>query len=224
MYGIIYLLTNKVNGKIYVGQTIQKLNKRWRGHVCKSRNPKENSTPVLCAIRKYGEENFDRKILCTAWNKNQLNKLEENYTILLQSNISSIGYNIAIGACVRGEPRERATRKQKGVFSCKFRTDIDTKELVRLYKSGTLIKQMQTMFKASRCLIEGRLKNSGIPLKDPREKVINDEDQICKEYASGLTLREVGDKRSLDYHIIRRVVTKNKIPIRPKTETFKYRK
>ena len=32
VYGIVYLIINKVNGKMYVGQTTQKLNNRWGRH------------------------------------------------------------------------------------------------------------------------------------------------------------------------------------------------
>ena len=33
--GFIYLITNNVNGKQYVGQTIQTIQKRWNSHVGK---------------------------------------------------------------------------------------------------------------------------------------------------------------------------------------------
>ena len=32
----IYLITNKINGKQYVGQTIRTIEERWKGHIfCK---------------------------------------------------------------------------------------------------------------------------------------------------------------------------------------------
>jgi predicted GIY-YIG superfamily endonuclease len=33
VYGSIYLITNSVNGKVYVGQTTKTLQQRWAGHV-----------------------------------------------------------------------------------------------------------------------------------------------------------------------------------------------
>lgn len=38
IYGVIYLLTNKINKKKYVGQTTYAIEKRWNGHLCKARN------------------------------------------------------------------------------------------------------------------------------------------------------------------------------------------
>lgn len=53
--GWIYLFTNKVNGKRYIGQTIQG-HKRIRDH--KNRSVSEE-TPLYRAIRKYGWDSFD---------------------------------------------------------------------------------------------------------------------------------------------------------------------
>ncbi len=53
---IIYKITNIINNKIYIGKTEKSLNKRWSGHIAKSR---KNIISVLHnAILKYGKENF----------------------------------------------------------------------------------------------------------------------------------------------------------------------
>jgi hypothetical protein len=36
MKGIIYIIKNNINGKVYIGQTIQKLKDRWYRHCGKS--------------------------------------------------------------------------------------------------------------------------------------------------------------------------------------------
>ena len=53
----IYLITNRINGKKYVGQS-KNIKQRWKEHILKERN-----TMIHNAIKKYGEENFDFKIL-----------------------------------------------------------------------------------------------------------------------------------------------------------------
>ena len=60
----IYKFTNKITGKIYIGQT-NNIIKRKNGHKSESFNPKANgySLPFHCAIRTYGWNNFDFEIL-----------------------------------------------------------------------------------------------------------------------------------------------------------------
>ena len=60
----IYKFTNKINGKVYIGQT-NNIEKRKRGHKSESFNPNANgyNLPFHCAIRKYGWENFDFEII-----------------------------------------------------------------------------------------------------------------------------------------------------------------
>ena len=64
-YNCIYMYTNKINGKRYIGQTID-FNKRHKKHISSSYNEKKEydyNYPFHRAIRKYGIENFKIKIL-----------------------------------------------------------------------------------------------------------------------------------------------------------------
>lgn len=59
---IIYLITNKVNGKKYVGQHCGSKDARWKQHLAdalKRQNPK----PLYAAMRKYGIDNFEYRVL-----------------------------------------------------------------------------------------------------------------------------------------------------------------
>lgn len=60
--GIIYLMTNKINGLQYVGQTSLTLAARMRGHKNEAKYLKPNVYFVR-AMHKYGFENFDVKII-----------------------------------------------------------------------------------------------------------------------------------------------------------------
>ena len=55
--GVIYLITNLLNGKKYVGQTIQRLNIRMNHH------RRGGDLYIDRAIRKYGRENFKVEVL-----------------------------------------------------------------------------------------------------------------------------------------------------------------
>jgi len=90
-YGVIYCLTNKINGKRYVGQTVQALNERLNSH-CHS------SYCVLLyrAIKKYGRKAFIDKVLQECDDKNSLDLAEIEWITKLNT-ISPNGYNLQSG-------------------------------------------------------------------------------------------------------------------------------
>ena len=92
MSAIIYLLTNTVNGKQYVGQTRSKLHERWSGH-CKS--ARRGSTAYLHnAIRKYGPEVFTHTVL-EETTPEEVNDREMYWIATL--NTKESGYNMTDG-------------------------------------------------------------------------------------------------------------------------------
>lgn len=90
--GIIYLITNTVNDKKYVGQTRQQLNKRWLAHITESRIYSDR--PLYRAINKYGLDNFKIRIL-EECNVNVLNEREIWWIDFLDSYRN--GYNATTG-------------------------------------------------------------------------------------------------------------------------------
>lgn len=90
--GIIYLITNTVNDRKYVGQTRQQLNKRWLSHITESRTYSDR--PLYRAMNKYGLDNFKIRILeeCDA---DKLNEREIYWIDFLESYRN--GYNATTG-------------------------------------------------------------------------------------------------------------------------------
>ena len=90
---IIYKATNKINGKCYIGQTRHSLEHRKTIHLRCAKKGVE--THFYQAIRKYGEENFEWEIICSANDKKRLNELETFYIQKYDS--IKHGYNMVDG-------------------------------------------------------------------------------------------------------------------------------
>lgn len=89
---VIYIHRNKINNKVYVGQTGQQVNQRWRngkGYI--------NNSLFYRAIEKYGWDNFDHDIIFTGLDKEQANRLEVEIISLFDSNNPDKGYNLTEG-------------------------------------------------------------------------------------------------------------------------------
>lgn len=111
--GYIYLITNQINGKQYVGQTIQDdIKKRWSTH--KQVNKKYIGTCLFNAYKKYGIENFKFKLLCICFNEDT-NKYEEEY-INKYNTLYPNGYNM-----IEGGKSRKFTPILKQIISEKLR-------------------------------------------------------------------------------------------------------
>ena len=58
MIGYIYKITNRINGKSYVGKTTKTALERWEEHLRESRMGRSENRPLYKAIRKYGSDEF----------------------------------------------------------------------------------------------------------------------------------------------------------------------
>lgn len=86
--GYIYLTTNLVNNRKYIGKQLDENKKNYLGSGIALKN----------AIKKYGTENFDKKIIHNnITNKKELSKLEKEYILKHNAQNSTEYYNIAPG-------------------------------------------------------------------------------------------------------------------------------
>lgn len=89
---LIYLLLNKYNGKIYIGQTWKSLQDRFNngyGYI--------NCVYLNNAIKKYGKDNFQYKILTVCGTQETANYWEDYFIERYGSRDAVIGYNIKEG-------------------------------------------------------------------------------------------------------------------------------
>ena len=93
---IIYMATNMINNKLYIGQTIRSLEQRKCEHIYDALN-KRNTMYFGRAIRKYGPENFTWDILHECNNIDFLNRLEIFYIGYYNTFGNDNGYNLTLG-------------------------------------------------------------------------------------------------------------------------------
>lgn len=89
----IYKITNKVNNKMYVGQTIRDLKDRYEGHLYRAFINNSN-TKLYNAMRKYGKENFEIEIIDNC-SDSKLNERETYWINKLDT--YNNGYNMTLG-------------------------------------------------------------------------------------------------------------------------------
>lgn len=89
---VVYKITNKINGKAYIGQTTESLRRRWSRH-CREES---HCTVLKNAIKKYGREAFSVKTLFTTDSMQDLNHME-SYFINKFNSLTPNGYNMTSG-------------------------------------------------------------------------------------------------------------------------------
>lgn len=141
----IYKFTNKINNKVYIGQSTY-IEKRYREHFydCERlTSDRHKSTYFHKALQKYGKDNFNFEIieLCE---ENQLNE-REKYWIEYYHSFQN-GYNLTYGG------DGRSTRKY------------DSKLILELYEKYKSTRKVATILKCDKTTISRRLKENNIQL------------------------------------------------------------
>lgn len=96
----IYKITNKINNKVYIGQT-NSIKNRWKSHKSEAKNNRpQGDYPIYHAIRKYGIENFIFEIIDECLNLREANIQETWFIKIYRSLVKENGYNIHEGGDV----------------------------------------------------------------------------------------------------------------------------
>ena len=94
-YGVIYKITNIVNGKIYIGKTRHTLAQRWNDHKKAAR--KFINRRLCNAMNKYGYSKFKMSLVEQCKSLDELNTREKYYIATYHSMNKDIGYNMHEG-------------------------------------------------------------------------------------------------------------------------------
>lgn len=157
--GWIYTITNKVNGKQYVGQTID-FKRRQKQHFCET-----ESCPLLRkAFEKYGREQFEMLPILTFSAINEevrrviLNELEQYY--IKRLNTYNNGYNTTKGGTGQQghSPSEEIKTKikernvewwSKEENKKKHQKSLPTKPILQYDREGNFIKEYESVTEAA---------------------------------------------------------------------------
>lgn len=117
MNAIIYKITNTKNNKIYIGQTKQSLNKRFRDHIShafNSKRPNDLNCKLYIAMREEGINHFIIEELESIENTTRYfaDKKEIDWISKLDTTNPEIGYNVDKGGHVISEKCRKARISQ----------------------------------------------------------------------------------------------------------------
>ena len=182
MKGIIYIIKNDINSKVYIGQTIQKLKDRWYRHCGKNGISKEESNMhIKRAILKYGKEHFHIEVL-EECEKSNLDNREKYYIQLYDSYVH--GYNLTIGG-------------QNGIQK-EFRVIEESRhqEIINLYNTGISLRKIADNYNVDKQTIKHILEHYNIELRNTRTYKYSQEDRqrILNEYYNGISRKEIMKK------------------------------
>ena len=91
----IYMITNIVNGKCYIGSSIN-IKNRIREHKGKLKNNKHENSYLQASYNKYGKESFTITTVELVENLSLLTTRETAWILKLKSNESPHGYNMSL--------------------------------------------------------------------------------------------------------------------------------
>lgn len=95
----IYKVTNKINGKAYIGLTVKSIGDRWAKHLEAARAGSVNAMHL--AIRKHGADQFTVEILDSSESHTEAQELEKHYIATHRTHgslpLSERGYNLTHG-------------------------------------------------------------------------------------------------------------------------------
>ena len=95
MIGNLYMITNDINEKVYIGKTYTPLSDRWKRHIKDTyRTDRNNNNKFYNAIRKYGPEHFKIELI-DKFEEGILEQKEQEYIAKYDSYHN--GYNSTLG-------------------------------------------------------------------------------------------------------------------------------
>lgn len=174
MKGFIYKITNTINGKSYIGQTIQNVKERFYQHCATKCSKAVSDMAIHRAIKKYGKSNFTVEVIEEIDSANLNDR--ERYWIEYYNSYNN-GYNSTKG----------------GQDGCKPFKDLDVESIIKEYNIGKSLRTLGTIFKVDKQTIKDLLIRHNVELRTTRTYKLSQEDreEVLEDFASGLSRKEI---------------------------------
>ena len=174
MRGFIYKITNIINGKSYIGQTIQNVKERFYQHCATKCSKAVSNMAIHRAIKKYGKSNFTVEVIEEIDSANLNDR--ERYWIKYYNSYNN-GYNSTKG----------------GQDGCKSFKDLDVESIIKEYNTGKSLRTLGTIFKVDKQTIKDLLIRHNVELRTTRTYKLSqkDRDKVLEDFASGLSRKEI---------------------------------
>ena len=174
MRGFIYKITNTINGKSYIGQTIQNVKERFYQHCATKCSKAVSNMAIHRAIKKYGKSNFTVEVIEEIASANLNDR--ERYWIKYYNSYNN-GYNSTKG----------------GQDGCKPFKDLDVESIIKEYNTGKSLRTLGTIFKVDKQTIKDLLIRHNVELRTTRTYKLSqkDRDKVLEDFASGLSRKEI---------------------------------
>lgn len=190
----IYIIKNKINNKVYIGQSINAA-ERWLKHLSDAKL-RPNNQLIHKAMNKYGVENFYYQIL--EYQIEDYDNKEQEY-IKRYNSLTPNGYNISIGGKGIGagcdSPNAKLSKEQlSNLVEDLTKTDISLNKLAKKYNicqwTITSINNGKAYFN----------ENLSYPLRDTRKYNLEKVKQIkySLKYELDKTLTQIAEEYQID--------------------------
>lgn len=216
----IYKITNKINSKVYIGQS-EDLERRIKSHkILLNRNAHCN-IHLQNAWNKYKEDNFIFEIIYIANENENINLLEQEYISKYQSFNQNYGYNLTTGGegyKLSEEIKQKISVSKRGKLSLLTEDDVrhikmalyclmDRKELMEKYNiSRKVLTQIATGKNFTYIIPEY---NDAI--HNLKQRLITERnDFILDCYTNGMKISEISYKYNFTRSVVEKVIYKSK--------------
>lgn len=119
-YGTVYGIRHKGSGRIYVGITIQRVDKRWAYHRWALRSNRHSNPYFQKAWNKYGETDFEFIVLDECDSQESLDQSECQFI----ESFAGQAYNLKTGGGFGGAPSEESRKRMSAAGKGKPKSEI----------------------------------------------------------------------------------------------------